>query len=39
MIALRTHVIESEKNRTIINDPVVKYFQDKLVSISVLRPP
>lgn len=39
MIALRSHVIESEKNRTIINDPVVEFFLDKPVSFSVLRPP
>jgi hypothetical protein len=39
MIALRSHVIESEKNRTIIINPAVEYFLDKLVSFSILRPP
>jgi methyltransferase (TIGR00027 family) len=34
LVTLRSHVLESEEKKPIINDPMAKYILDKLISIS-----
>ena len=33
IVTLRSHIIESEKSRPIINDPMARYCLDKLISM------
>ena len=34
IVTLRSHVLESQKDRPIINDPIAKYCLDELVSLA-----